>query len=295
MSKWTLNNYTSKDGQPAFSAAIHINDMPCPPVDYPVSARTQANQAAARLSDTLNELGRSVQVQRDLITGARLDPRKRHAVGVAMRRGEVDAVELRPYERRSLSADLPKISLIASCGVAEVNRDKTYVNRVTQLSLAIAWACETIGIEVNAALMEGHAKEKEFLSPYQTIREAQLAYIIAQPGRFTPLQRYAVTLDRSYFYGVGYKGAVEADEIMHKRSAALQGGNRRTVPALATFPGWDGGNGVHWARTHWPESDIVIGIGKLTDLKDADISLENQFQLDDAVSEIMRQAEALIL
>ena len=113
---WTLKHYSSADGQPAVSAAVHLNDMQCPSVEYPSSARTQANQAAQQLGGVLDELGRSLQVQRDLITGARLDPHKRHSVGVAMRRGEVDPIEIRPYQRRSLSADMPKISIIASQG-----------------------------------------------------------------------------------------------------------------------------------------------------------------------------------
>lgn len=291
MGIWKFTNYTSAAGEAALSAQIHLSDMPCPTLDYPVQVRAEANQAAARLSGPLEELGRTLQVQSDLITGARLDPRKRHSVSVAMRRGEVDAVQLRPYQRRSLSADLPKISLIASCGVMEVNSDRTYIRRVTQLALAIAWACEGLGMEVNAALMEGHWKY--YLSPKQPIRQAQLAYILTQPGRFTPLQRYAVTLSRDYFYETGFSGAYQADTEMQRVSAKLQG--RKVCPWGGAFPGEDGGAGVNWARTHWPDSDIVIGIGKLTDIQDADIRLPNQFNLDSAVTEIIKQAEALIL
>lgn len=163
-SPWTLTHYTSAEGKPAFSAAIHINDMPTPEWEYPQDIRTRTQQTAAKLSGPLEDIGRSLQVERDIITGARLDPRKRHSVGVAMRRGEVDPITLRPYQRRSLSAHLPKISLIASCGVAELNQDRMYVHRVTQLALALTWACEAIGMEVNAALMEGHAKEARYLS-----------------------------------------------------------------------------------------------------------------------------------
>lgn len=291
MGIWNITNYTSAAGQPALSTAIHLNDMACPTVDYPATIRTQANQAAARLSGPLEEIGRSLQVQRDLITGARLDPRKRHSVGVAMRRGEVDAVELRPYQRRSLSADLPKISLVASCAVEEVNSDLSYIRRVTQLALAIAWACETIGMEVNAALMEGHAPYR--LSKDQPIREAQLAYILTEPGRFTPLQRYAVTLSRSYFYSIGFAESYKADPAMSKLCAQLVG--RPKMGWGGAFLSDNGGAGVHWARSHWPDSDIVIGIGQLTDLQDADIKLPNQFKLDDAITEIIRQAENLIL
>jgi hypothetical protein len=56
----------------------------------------------------------------------------------------------------------------------------------------------------------------------------------------------------------------------------------------------NGGAGVHWARTFWPESDLVIGIGQLTDIEAADIRLPNQFKLEEAVSEVIRQAEALV-
>jgi hypothetical protein len=199
-------------------------------------------------------------------------------------------VQLRPYQRRSLSADLPKISLVASCAVEEVNSDLSYIRRVTQLALAIAWACETIGMEVNAALMEGHAPYR--LSSSQPYKEAQLAYILTQPGRFTPLQRYAVTLSRDYFYSIGFAESYKADPAMGRLCAQLVG--RTQMGWGGAFLSDNGGAGVHWAREQWPESDIVIGIGKLTDIQDADIRLPNQFDLDSAISEIIRQAEALI-
>ena len=283
-------DFSLPNGDLALSTEIHVCDMPIPNITYPTHLRAEAQRYAQRLADVFEELGEELRIQRDLVSGQRLDPKKRHSVGVAMRRGEVNLTELRPYMRREVAlSGLPRISMVASVGVSECNSDWSLVDRLTQLSLAIGWACENIGIEVDAVLMEGHGSQ--FLSPNQPYREAQLAYVLIEPGRFTNLQAYNVTRNTGLMYGTGFKGALEADENALKRMAKLQG--KRSIKWYQGYPGYNGGRGVYWARQN-RHSDLVIGIGNLTDIQDADIRLKNNFSVSDAIDEIARQARALI-
>lgn len=284
-------DYRLPNGSLALSSEIHIRDMPMPTgLSYPEELRREAQLHASRLADVFEALGEELRVQRDLVSGQRLDPRKRHDIGLALRRGEVDPNQIRPYMRREVTlTGLPKITLVASVGVYECNADHTLVDRLTQLSLIIAWACENIGMEVDAVLMEGHGAD--YLSPNQPYREAQLAYVLVEAGRFTPLQAYNVTRNTSILYSVGFKGALEADEKALTRMAKLQG--KRSIKWYQGYPGYNGGRGVYWARQH-RQADLVIGIGKLTDIAEADIQLANSFSIQQAVDEIARQTRALL-
>jgi hypothetical protein len=288
MKLFHTQHYTNKNGQPATSTLLHVGEMPCPTEPYPAEMRRRAMRLAQPLAQAFDELGQSLQVQRDQISGTRLDARKRRAAGVALLQGEVDVNALRPYERRSLTLDMPRLVIAASCGVAEVNQDRTYVKRVTELALTLAWACESLGIGVTAALLENHLTE--YLSASQPVREAHLAYVLVTPGRFTPLQRYAVTLSRENFYGVGFKGAYLKDAEFRLFNAKLQA--RTAVAWGGSFPGWNGGRGVAWARAT-QAADMVIGIGQLSDRDDADIRLENKFEPEEAVRAILEQIKRL--
>lgn len=287
---FTFEDYVNEAGQRSLSAQIHVMDLPGQRNDFPESLRAEAMIAASTLQDAFTDLAQSLQIQHDLVVGARLDPRKRHAVGVALRRGEVDPAILRPYQRRSMTIDLPRIAVVGSAGVLEVNSESDYIGRIATLTLAVGWACETVGIDVTAVLMEGH--HPRMLDPKQPYREAQLAYVLIEPGTATHLQAYSVALNRNRFYGDAYIPAVESDRNAWRRMAALQGYTPHSLPAGGTYPGIDGGNGVHWARTIL-ESDLVIGIGKLTDLERADIKLGSHFEIARACEEIAAQARQL--
>lgn len=282
-------DYKDRKGRKALSAQIAIKDMPCDQANFPTTLRSRAAKASTILQDAFNELAQVMSIQRDLVVGARLDPHKRHAVGVAMRRGEVDPNEIRPYMRKSLTLELPKVAIVGSCGVYEVNDDDTYLSRITQLTLATCWACETVGMEVYGVLMEGHLPAALKISqPYRT---AQLAYMMVEPGRFTNLQAYAVALEREQFYMQGYKRAYYADDNAERVMGRLQGKDRLFWGH--SYPGYNGGEGVHWARQHL-EADLVIGIGQLTDVDTADISLGNRFDVEEACESMAAQARKLI-
>jgi hypothetical protein len=288
MKRFHWQEYKTEGGQPALSGHIRVRDMPCPLGDFPEKLRTEAFRASRPLQDVLIEIAERQAVQRDLLTGPRLDPRKRHAVAVALRRDQVDLEQLRPYQRRSLTLDLPRIAVVASAGVAEVNGDKQFIGRICKLTLAIAWACETVGAEVYSVLMEGHWPVA--LDKKQPFRRAQLAYVLCEPGITTPLQSYAVAMNRRNFYGIGFAQAYEDDTEAIRRMSALQG--HSSVYWGAAFPGVDGGHGVHWARTQH-DADLIIGVGKLRDLKEADVWVEDtRFDVETAVKDIARQAKA---
>ncbi len=281
--RWT--DYKTETGQQATSVELHINDMPCTRHNFPEALREEARRASRPLEEALREIAERQSVERHLVTGARLDPRKRHAVGTAMQRGTLDPYELRPYVRRSLTLDLPRILAVASVGVREVNEDSGFIGRMVKLTLAVAWACEATGAEVRCIMMEGHGPE--YLSPNQPYRRAQLAYTLIEPDVTTPLQAYSVALNRQEFYGEGYVGAFRKDRESLRRAGKLRG-NENCEP-LVTFPGENGGYGVHWARTLY-NPDIVIGIGKLMDINDADIKLQGKWDVKAAVEDIARQA-----
>jgi len=287
-----FTDYHTSEGALALSSEIHVADMPrSTETPYPTHLRQEAQRYADQLSEVFEALGEELRIQRDLVQGQRIDPRKRHAIGVAMRKGEVNVGELRPYQRREVTlTGLPRISIVASVGVAECNADWYLLDKLTQLSLAVGWACENIGIDVDAVLMEGHAPD--YLSPNQPYRAAQLAYVLLEPGRFTPLQSYSVTRSTMLMYEVGFAGTFDTDKAAQRKMADLQGMKR--IGWGRAYPGRDGGHGVYWARQH-RQSDLVIGVGNLTDIQDADIRLHNGFKVADAITEIARQARTLIM
>ncbi len=289
MGIWKFDDYTSAKNERALSIQLHIRDMPSPAhaVPFPADLRQQAVRAAAPLAEALADLGAELRIRRDLVSGQRLDPRKKRAIGAALRRDVVDIGELRPYQRREAQPHLPKIAVVASAGVEEVNKDRTYIGRIAQLALAVGWACETVGVEVTAHLCEGQS----YLSKYQPYREAMLAYTLLEPGRFTPLPAYNVALARSLFYKTGFRGAYQADAQARQMAAYLmQVGQVRWA---AAFLSENGGNAVQWART-MHDAELVIAIGNITDAGSGDIQLGTDFGVGEACAEIARQARSII-
>jgi hypothetical protein len=284
---WHFKNYTSKAGKPAASIELHITDMPTMQTDFPIDVRGEALRQSARLGDVLNELAEVQRLKRDLVVGPRLDPRKRHNVGVAMRKGELDVFQMRPYQKRTLTLDLPTICVVGSAGVTEVNSDSNYVTRITQLCCAIGWACEALGVECRSVLMEGVLSDQL----RGVIKEVQLAYTLLEPGKFTNLQAYSVATNRNEFYSVGFAGAWERDADARSQIRAIQNIQVKWSNALLSD---HAGNGVHWARSLYAP-DIVIAVGNVQDAKDAEIRLDNTFTLDQAITSIIAQVRELRL
>lgn len=286
---WQFKDYRTELGDLALSVNIHINDAAGDVRDpFDIAYRRRAMRASSRIADLLMEIAEKQNIQRDLVSGPRIDPRKRHAVGVAMRKGFVDPVELRPYQRRTLTLDLPSIVVVGSLGVAEFHIDPDYGRRISSLALAIGWACEITGAETRAYLMTGHARAR--IQERQTYARAQLAYSLISPERPTDLEALACLRHDLTFYSEDcYGNAANAEPESRMRMARLQG--RNDVYWGRMFPSRDGGYGVHWARTLY-QPDIVIGIGNLLDNRDADISLPRDFSIERATDSIVEQLRA---
>lgn len=289
MSIWQFDDYQGTKGN-ALSVQVHIKDMKNGHDDFPADVRTQAVWASIPLRNALQELAEKQRVQRNLITGSRLDPRKRRQVGTAMRRGRVDVNELRPYQRRSLTLDLPTIGIIGSAGVRELNDDRTYVQRISQLVLALGWACEMVGTETTAVLCEGHYQPS--ISRHSRYRQAQLIYKLLEPSTTTPLQAFQIMRNTSTFYRQAFATAYDTSTREDQLKLCSPQNKRKPLFWDKVFPGDNGGYGVEWMR-HFIKPDIVIGIGNLLDVNDADISLRRDFSVDEAVQTVIDQIRAI--
>jgi hypothetical protein len=297
MAPFRFENYTTGDGLPALSSELHIRDMPATRVDFPEDLRNRAQRASRIIADSLSELVERIRLVRDLPVGASLDPRKRHAVGIGLRQGSIDVEVIRPYQRKTLSLDLPRVGIVASAGVNEVNSDPGFIARITMLTIAVTWACEIIGAEVTAALTEGHIRQGQkpmwnrFALRSASVQRAQLAFILHEPGQFTPLQCYAVALDRDEFYSSGFAGAYRRDPRAAEVMGSLQG--QRRARWESAHLSVDGGHAVDWARSRW-DCDLVVAIGKVADPSAADIVLENDFTVEQACTSIAQQAAGMM-
>ena len=114
--------YTAQQGGLAVSAALPLAQANIPTVNANNEMRQAAHAAASILTNALADLGAEIRISRDHITGQRLDNRKRRAIGVALRNGNVNPYELRPYIRRDSEPSFPSIGIAASAGLSECIR-----------------------------------------------------------------------------------------------------------------------------------------------------------------------------
>jgi len=285
-----FEQYKGASGKDALSCEIHVNDMPnTVGENFPTDLRSRATVASAILADVFDELGQVWGIERDMLTGQRLDPKKRHAVGVGMRTGNIDIEAIRPYMRRSMTKTMPKVAIVCSAGNAELHMNTTYVGKIAQVVLATAWACEIVGVEAVATLNEEFI---EYEMRHPKYKECQVAYTIYESGRTTPLQHFSLLLDRDSFMWEGFKNAFIADPNAQKVFAALNGRSR--VDWGFATSSRNGGKACHWARVRH-EADLVISMGDITDTKFADIVLGHEFDINRAVKSIAQQVKKLIV
>jgi len=275
----------------AISTEIHAQDMGKPIKPLSPAIRKDANKASVLLEGVFDDISQEQHIQRDLVTGSRIDSRKRHQIAVGLLRGDVDSDVIRPYYRRDNQPALPKITIIASCGVYQISED--YMERIAGLGLGLSWACEAIGIESSLHFLEGHDKRKiRSTSPW---REATLSYTFIEPGIVTSLQQLGNAARTSLVVGTGFNYLVRDYDVsdIFTRLSSKKGKSGYNFGS-GHFPSENGGEGVHWARTV-KNAEVVIAIGNFTDKDDADIHLSTDFDLMGAVKEIGIQARKLTL
>jgi hypothetical protein len=284
-----IREYATEEGDPALSLQLHISHMVTQDAHpFDTGLRRDAMKHAGRLANAFEDLGREIQYRRDLVTGSRLDPRKRRWVGVGLRQGYLDLNEVRPYMRLDYQRSLPRIHIIASAGNVELHEDPAYVGRVARLALPVAWACESAGLEVHASLNAGYMRSR--LNRQQKYRDAQIVYTLMETGRFTPLNHYGMTQDRDTFLWSGFPHAYAQDSHARRAFADLQG--KRSVRWGYAYLSANGGRGVHWARVQGAE--LVIAIGNFGDGHLADIHLPNNFDVPQAVESIERAVRGMV-
>ncbi len=284
--------YKGASGKDALSCEMHINDL-VPQQNwqtFPDDLRSRAVVASTILADVFDELGQVWGIERDMLTGQRLDPKKRHAVGVGMRTGNLDIEVIRPYMRRSMTKTMPKIAIVCSAGNAELHASPDYVGKISQVVLAISWACEIVGVEVVATLNAEFIESEIYHRKY---REAQVVRTIYETGRTTPLQRFSVLQSRNSLIWDGFKNALFADPEGRDVFASLRGMSHNANWGTTTSSR-NGGKACHWARVRH-EADLVISLGDITDTKFADIVLGHEFDINRAVKSIAQQVKKLIV
>lgn len=288
MSFFEIKPYTDINGKPAVSFEVNIRDMArARRTTYPKPIKTEALRLSRPLANALEDLGRKRSIERHLIIGQRLDPRKRHAVGTAMRRGYMDPAEILPYQRRTTHLHLPSIYVLASTSPTELHGNHRYVQRVTKLALSIAWACESVGATVRCSLIR--EMSHMFVSTRQSIRTAHYVYRLIDPDVTTPFNAYGITESSGTLWdGMAY--VMENDREALRQMYAIQGSPAGSWGSA--FPSNTAGLAVQWAR-HMYAPDIVIAISNIGDRDSADIYLPNRFKVDQAINSIVKQIQEL--
>lgn len=302
--KVDVQDFIGKNGDKAGSMEIHVNNMYRSEKPMPDYLRKSANKISALLADVFAQISEERRVERDLVSGGRIDPRKRHQIAVGLLRGDVDSDVIRPYYRRDNLPAIPTISIVASAGLYEINSN--YMAKIGILGIGLAWACESVGIKTTVSFLEGHDPAK--IKPESTYKDANIAYTMIDEDTFTPLQKLRAAFDANLVTSVGW-GAVCTHQasatLMNEMSSKLRWRWEKKTKLVnekwkvtkkkqyytegSIFPSNNGGNGVHWARTV-KGAEMVIAIGDLTDKDDADIHLPANFDLTQAVNSIRKQA-----
>lgn len=251
--------------------------------EFPQAVRLEAKRHARTLTGVFQEVVQRVTFH-DQLNG-RLDRHKLNKVAFQTVLGTYDANQVRPYQRTvQAPAKPPTIAIVASAGNGEMWDDATYIPRVVELSLALVWACEAAGLRTYSALTSGHVHPHGY-------RHAELAVMLAKPGeRFSP-STYAVALHRD-LWRCAKMVLRAADFDSTKRLSQVAGVSATGWNIGSMFPSYTGGYGVRWAQETL-KPDMVIGIGKLTDLAQADIQLGSQFSIGEAVKDVAAQAKKL--
>lgn len=284
---WTYADYQTAKGEKALSVGVQVRDMPhLPSQVFPQEAKRDALYGAELLGEVLQQMAAELRVQRHQVVGL-LDRRKVRDVCLALQTGD-DVMSLRPYVRRTSQPKMPSVAIAASAGVGEVNGHKDYIGKVSRLALTVGWACEVVGAEVHAHLLEGMSDWRIKPSreagnhPYHQVT---LAYALMTPARPTPLQTFAVAMDRNNWYGSGFRSLYQRDPLAKWWAKALDGdcnGNWGGAYLSAT-----GGHGVQWAR-QVTGADIVVSIGNLQDAASADLALSVETAPKDVVRELAK-------
>jgi hypothetical protein len=252
---------------------------------FPAAMRARAEAQAADLTDVFVKVSRW---QREAgQTSGRLDRRKLPALGRELERPSGDLASVRPYWRMSdVPAAQPTLYIAAAAGWSQMWYDGTYVPRVVELSLSVAWAAEAAGLKAVVALTQDHVG----LDTASGYDDAVFAHVVYRAGDVYPVRDFAVLLHRD-LWRHGYMSATASSVSFCEKAERLLFDSQRQAASRRIGQQWlaaRGGRGVAWARAKG--ADVVVAIGELSDSEDADIRLAADFGVRDAVKSVAQQA-----
>lgn len=299
--KFKFEEYRTPHGERALTVGMHLMDL-TPSARYPLVApplelQQKARRASYQLRDALQDLIETIKVEQDLVSGPRLDPKKRHAVARGITTGYLDPSEVRPYMRRGHQADMPKLAIVASMAGSVATTDLNFMP-MAQLALGLTWAAEAVDIEATTVLIASHARtldgvEKRLClnAPYS---DTHRVFTLIDSRRPTAPDVLSYALNSNRLIQAYGERMVKLDREQGSQLAALSGRTYRDLlhergPVWnLAFPNVNAGRAVMWARQNL-DADIVICIGNATDSWQADVSLSPRLQLERAVQRVVDQ------
>lgn len=252
---------------------------------FPDSIMLSARRDSGVLVESLEHLRKRVN-ERDLIAG-RLDRRKLPRLARHLAAGTYDVETVRPYRlTRYADSNAPTIAIVGSIQTSAM-RTPDYTANMIQLVLTVLWACEASGMQAHAAMVQG--KSLDDLSRPDHAHVVQ-GFMLTDPDRPVPARHYSIFLDTQLWMHlkVHVKGSRYdyADLI-----ARMEDRDVRDGTLLNNFATSHGGRAVQWAREVLG-ADIVVAIGHILDLEQADVGIE--YPMDFTPQGVVRHLAAQI-
>ncbi len=281
-SNWSCNGKAQYIPQTIHNADEALNALEG--FQFPADIKRDAQRASRQLTDAFEQVSKLQTVHN--LTSGKLDRRKFNAIARHTSAGTFDNDTVRPYRRtQPTPGTLPTIAIVVSAGWQEMWRDPHYIPRVLTLTLGIVWACQAVGLPVYAALCQGHCDLNT--SKYA---QAVKANMLLTPDSTISPKAYGIAL-HSDLWRYGSITSLAADPQANQVFTRIRSRKLRNSK-LQYFSALNGGHAVNWARKNL-NADLVISIGRNQDRRDADIQLDGDFTLDQAVKAISQQAKSL--
>jgi hypothetical protein len=249
---------------------------------FPDSIMLSAKRDSGTLIESMEHLRKRVN-ERDLING-RLDRRKLPRVARHLAAGTYDVETVRPYRRtRYADSNAPTIAIVGSIQTSAM-RTPGYTSNMIQLVLTVLWACEASGLPAHAAMVQGKYLTGMQRTSYDHVVQG---FMLTDPDRPVPARHYSVFLSadlwmhlKVHIKATDYE---YADLIASMEDRYVQDGR-----VLNNFATRHGGHAVQWAREVL-DADIVIAIGSIKDMHDADVALSSGFSPQMALAHLAQQ------
>lgn len=259
----------------------------------PDELRFTAERAAGPLAESLEHLSQRV-VHRDLVSG-RLDRHKLAEVGKAAAVAQYSDESVRPYRRTEYhDAYTPTVAIVAAIPTLRTNTGGMYCPKIVTLTLSVLWACESAGINAQAAMVQGRtAQGRGFLDdelPYG-YKEVVQGFMLTSTENVIPARAYGIFLNDQMWMHM----KVGVKPCRYDYATVIAAMDQRRVEQgslLNCFATMSGGNAVHWARQIL-SADIVIAIGDINDGWEADVALDHEFSIEQAIKTVADKAAKL--